>query len=79
MAFDTEPFEVEEKDKVTPSGEATESTTTEPPKAIVPPKTDEFLWAWKVRFSSSMYMLQLTEYLFREQPELETTRRTFFL
>ncbi|KAJ7498542.1 anticodon-binding protein [Mycena latifolia] len=32
---------------------------TEPPKPVVPPTTDEYLWTWK--------------------PELETTRKTFFL
>ncbi|KAJ7126424.1 anticodon-binding protein [Mycena crocata] len=35
------------------------SPADEPPKPVVPPQTDEYLWAWK--------------------PELETTRRTFFL
>lgn len=56
LEFDVDPFEVEEKhdepstDKSTdevPTDEASSSSVQEP-KAIVPPKQDEFLWAWKV-------------------------------
>jgi len=49
----------------------------EPPK-VVPPKQDEYLWQWKVR-------VQIPNIAFFHadvalcQPELETTRRTFFL
>ncbi|KAG5647517.1 hypothetical protein DXG03_009454 [Asterophora parasitica] len=66
LTFDVDPFEVDEEEKTekdennneTSADDAAESTP-KPRKPVVPPKTDEFLWAWK--------------------PELETTRRTFFL
>ncbi|KAG6909332.1 hypothetical protein DXG01_000932 [Tephrocybe rancida] len=49
-----------DKDEASPADSATEeSNDTQARKPVVPPKTDEYLWAWK--------------------PELETTRRTFFL
>ncbi|KAF8074924.1 anticodon-binding protein [Lyophyllum atratum] len=62
LEFDVSPFEEEEKSdkaEVLPTDDAPGSGDAEPPKPVVPPKTDEYLWAWK--------------------PELETTRRTFFL
>ncbi|KAJ7098767.1 anticodon-binding protein [Mycena belliarum] len=39
--------------------EAAAPAEPDPPKTVMPPQTDEYLWAWK--------------------PELETTRKTFFL
>ena len=41
LAFDVEPSEVEEKD-------ASENQTKPIPGPVLPPKTDEYLWAWKV-------------------------------
>lgn len=42
LAFDVEPSEVEEKD-------ASAKDSTEPALGpVIPPKTDEYLWAWKV-------------------------------
>ncbi|KAF5383779.1 hypothetical protein D9615_003566 [Tricholomella constricta] len=61
LTFDVDPFEVEEKDvkEKEPPVDGTIDSASEPRKPVVPPKADEYLWAWK--------------------PELETTRRTFFL
>jgi ribosome production factor 1 len=55
LVFDTEPFEVEEKEAApTNTAEAEaggEGAAEASPKYVVPPKADEYLWAWKVRFS----------------------------
>lgn len=48
LEFDVEPFEMEEKVDELPMDDASTSNAKQP-KAIVPPKQDEFLWAWKVR------------------------------
>ncbi|GLB41858.1 putative brix [Lyophyllum shimeji] len=61
LEFDVSPFE-EEKDQkaeALPADDSSAASGAEPRKPIVPPKTDEYLWAWK--------------------PELETSKRTFFL
>lgn len=51
-----------------------------PSKPVVPPKEDEYVWMWKVcdcsRCASYLSLLTMTV---SYQPELETTRRTFFL
>ena len=45
-------------------------------KEICPPTEDEYLWMWKV--CNLLFVLVLKVYVW-PQPELETTRRTFFL
>jgi len=57
LEFDNDPMEVEQNDQA--PREVVSESTVENTKRVVPPKEDEYLWAWK--------------------PELETTRRTFFL
>ncbi|KAJ6616248.1 anticodon-binding protein [Mycena sp. CBHHK59/15] len=61
-------FEVDSKEEeegtleeasAAPGGDVGEGAVADKTPKVVPPRTDEFLWAWK--------------------PELETTRRTFFL
>ncbi|KAF9461250.1 Brix-domain-containing protein [Collybia nuda] len=59
LEFDVEPFEMEDKADEPPADGTQTPETKQSPTVTVPPKQDEFLWAWK--------------------PELETTRRTFFL
>lgn len=50
----------------------------EQPKQVVPPKQDEYVWMWKASVISPSTIFLLA-YHRTEQPELETTRRTFFL
>ncbi|KAG5652049.1 hypothetical protein H0H81_006469 [Sphagnurus paluster] len=65
LAFEVDSFEVDEKgskekeEKLSTAGDPAEPGDPQIQKPVVPPKTDEYIWAWK--------------------PELETTRRTFFL
>ncbi|RDB23659.1 Ribosome production factor 1 [Hypsizygus marmoreus] len=46
LEFDVDPFEMEEKREESPTAEAEEPPSAEPLK-VVPPKSDEYLWAWK--------------------------------
>ena len=50
-------------------------------KEVVPPTEDEYLWMWKVRLPPTLCAgARLADSIVRlPQPELETTRRTFFL
>jgi ribosome production factor 1 len=47
------------------------------PSKKLPPKADEYEWAWKVCFSCNSECSCLMNII--PQPELETSRRTFFL
>ena len=47
------------------------------PSKKVPPKADEYEWVWKVCFSCNSECSRLMVII--PQPELETSRRTFFL
>ncbi len=87
LTFDTEidPFEDHtegQKEKQSENGDETDAESEIPaslpqlPK-VVPPKQDEYIWQWKVRsvIPASVIFLLISS----QQPELETTRRTFFL
>jgi hypothetical protein len=47
------------------------------PSRKVPPKADEYEWVWKVCLVCDSKCSSLTNSI--SQPELETSRRTFFL
>lgn len=70
-----EPTEDEQK-KDTGKGETSQDAPQLKQK-VVPPKQDEFLWAWKV-FTIVISPVTCFDATI-PQPELETTRRTFFL
>ena len=61
-----------------PSENTEEIPAEQEPTKIVPPEHDEVIWAWKVRIAS-YFLPPIHNISFVEQPELETTRRTFFL
>jgi hypothetical protein len=48
-----------------------------PPRGKVPPKADEYEWVWKVCPVCDSKCFSLMNSI--SQPELETSRRTFFL
>jgi hypothetical protein len=49
----------------------------EPKSRTKPPTADEYQWQWKVCNLGSNFLLWYTNHL--PKPQLETTRRTFFL
>lgn len=49
----------------------------EPRKRTKPPTVDEYQWEWKVSTLGLAFMSRRTDQI--PQPQLETTRRTFFL
>lgn len=52
---------------------------SETPSLKNPPKDNDFLWQWKVCNLYCAIDCRLSTDTFANQPELETTRRTFFL
>lgn len=53
-----------------------EMAPEKPTKQVLPPQEDEYQWKWKVRLIHLYCSILPKRYV---QPELETTRRTFFL
>lgn len=51
--------------------------TSEPGEKTKPPTVDEYQWQWKVGYLGSLPAWQHADRML--QPQLETTRRTFFL
>jgi len=59
------------------NAEEDEELESKSEKKSRPPTVDEYQWQWKVSYLGSRLMLQRIEQM--PQPQLETTRRTFFL
>jgi len=59
------------------NGEEDEELESKSEKKSRPPTVDEYQWQWKVSYLGSRLMSQRIEQI--PQPQLETTRRTFFL
>jgi len=54
-----------------------EESESKPRKKTKLPTVDEYQWQWKVSDLGSHFVWQRTDHM--PQPQLETTRRTFFL
>lgn len=75
LEFDVEDDKPEENSNTT--DENGEGSSSSAPTKVVPPKQDEYLWKWKVCDAVDLLHELLAN--LDPQPELETTRRTFFL
>ena len=49
------------------------------PTEVTPPKQDEYLWNWKVSLYFQVLLHRPSDFLSFLQPDLEVTRKTFFL
>lgn len=73
---DQQPVEGSDRRR-TDGDEEGEESEPKPKKKTKPPTVDEYQWQWKACNLGSNFMLIHTDQIL--QPQLETTRRTFFL
>ena len=74
---DRPPAEKLDEDGKGGDGEEHEDLESKPKKKTKPPAVDEYQWQWKVSGPGSRLVWQYFDKI--SQPQLETTRRTFFL
>jgi ribosome production factor 1 len=77
LEFDEFDEPEEKADSVADDQPEPDANETARPKKV-PPKADEYEWVWKVSLAVIWKVSRFVE-LGPKQPELETSRRTFFL
>lgn len=78
LTFDNDDDDPVEAAVQQPEGSSSEEAQNNKPTKTVPPKQNEVLWEWKVRLVFS-FIHDPVDIGCSPQPELETSRKTFFL